>query len=83
VEENGMTLGEFALIVKLIKRWRQRRKGKKMFKGKLTYAALAGIVAVQVGKLLGVEIAESEVSAITEAVLTGVAIYGRWRATRA
>jgi hypothetical protein len=78
-----VTLGQLITIVKLIKRWRQRRKGKKMFKGKLTYSALAAIVAVQVGKLLGVEIAESEVAQVTEAVLALVAIYGRWRASRA
>ena len=54
-----------------------------MFKGKLTYTVVAGILAAQVGKLLGVDVAESEVVEVIQAGLAVAAIYGRWRATKA
>jgi hypothetical protein len=60
-----------------------RKRLEKRMKGSRTYLAVAGILLVQVGKLLGVEVAESDVAAITEGVLAIAAIYFRWLATRA
>jgi uncharacterized membrane protein len=71
------------LKIQLIKFIVRKVKEKRMFKGKLTYSAVAALLAVQVGKLLGVEVLEADVAAVTEAVLAVVALYGRWRATRA
>lgn len=53
-----------------------------MFKGKLTYTALAGILTIAAGKLFGVEITEGDIGAVSAGVLALVAVYGRWRSTR-
>ena len=78
-----MMLGEVMFVVNLVKKWRAHRRRKKMLSGKLTYTAIGGLIAVQLGKFFGVEVAEGDIAQITEAVLAVVAIYGRWRATRA
>lgn len=57
-------------------------KEKRMLKGKLTYTALAGILASVLSRVLGFEVGEGEVQQLVEAVLAVVAVYGRFRATR-
>ena len=53
-----------------------------MLKGKLTYTSLGVIAATIVGQYLGIEIAESDLAALTQAGAVIAGIYGRWRATR-
>lgn len=54
-----------------------------MLKGKLTYAGIGALVIGLVTQLLGIDIAPPEVDAVLTAGAAIVAVYGRWRATRA
>ena len=69
-------------IGKMIFKWWRRRKEKQMLEGKLTYTALAAVAAPIVGRLLGIELAESDMAMVFQAAMVLVGVYGRWRATR-
>lgn len=68
---------------KAFRAWRQLKKGKQVLKGKLTYAGIGALVIGLVTQLLGIDIAPPEVDAVLTAGAAIVAVYGRWRATRA
>ncbi len=71
------------LMVKPIKRIRKfRNKETKVFKGKLTYSALAVVAAPILGRLLGFEIAETELVQLLQGLAVLVGFYGRYRATK-
>jgi uncharacterized protein YcfJ len=88
-------MGAFGLLklwlaVRPIKRFHQWREDRKapptdeapVFKGKLTYTAIGAIAIGTVAKLFGVDIAGQEIDTLIQAVAVGVAVYGRWRATK-
>lgn len=73
-----------AIIVRIIRKVRRNR----MFKGKLTYAALAGLAVSLASRVFGFEVVtEAEVNAViqnvTDLVFIATAVYGRFRAGKA
>lgn len=59
-----------------------RKEDTMFFKGKLTYTALAAVVAPVMAQLLGVDVVQSEVVQVFQAVAALIGVYGRWRATK-
>lgn len=55
---------------------------KQIYKGKLTYTALAVIVAGTVAQLFGIDVVEGDTQAIVTGIAAIVGVYGRWRANR-
>lgn len=54
-----------------------------MFKGKLTYTMLAGLLVSAAARILGDGVlTEADANELIEAALALVAVYGRYRATR-
>jgi len=72
------------LLIKPIKRIKEFRnkETKEVFKGKLTYSALAVVMAPFVARFVGFEVAESDIVALFQAAAVFVGFYGRFRATR-
>ena len=81
-----VTIAKLWLVVKPVKRvkeWRAQRRGAQVFKGKLTYSMAGGAAVVFIGQALGIELAQEEVASIIGGAMALVAIYGRYRATKA
>ena len=71
------------LLIKPIKRIKEfRNKETKVFKGRLTYASLAVVLAPLVARLFGFEVAETDIVALFQAGAVFVGFYGRYRATK-
>jgi hypothetical protein len=74
------------LLIKPWKRfrnWRAKRKGEPVFKGKLTYATLGGLIVALAATALGDGVlTQADLDELGQAVLALVAIYGRYRATK-
>lgn len=66
-----------------IRAWKEFRQEKKMLQGKLTYTGITVLAVGWISQLVGVDIAPTEVDAVVNAGATLLAIFGRWRATRA
>ena len=82
---NPLAIAKLWLAIKPIKRFkefRQSKQEKPMLKGKLTYTALAGVVAPVIASLIGVPLPPETIVLWFQAVAAAVGVYGRWRANK-
>lgn len=74
-----LKLFQLIQIVKAVRAFKRRRA---VLKGKLTYTMLIGILASVLSRVLGFEVSDGDLQPLAETVMTLIAFYGRWRATK-
>lgn len=62
------------------KKFKRKQQEKPMLRGKLTYTAIAAVVAPVLASLIGVPLPPETVVLWFQAVAAAVGVYGRWRA---